>query len=135
MVIMRLFIKRIFFVVLTISYMVFIWMQSSRFNPESLAGFTSSWVKLCFFYWSKPWVCSLVSIWTFVFMYHHCLSKFWKVEDESRGHCCGYSSSLWNIWWSTSIVRSIPIFFYSRSAEGYNWNSCILVNSSSELFP
>lgn len=39
---MLLFIKRLFFILLTIGYMSFIWIQSSYFNPESLAGFSSS---------------------------------------------------------------------------------------------
>jgi polysaccharide biosynthesis protein VpsQ len=39
---MRLFFKRLFFLILTISYMVFIWIQSSYCNPESLVGFSSS---------------------------------------------------------------------------------------------
>lgn len=39
---MSLLFKRTIFILLTISYMAFIWIQSSRFDPESLAGITSS---------------------------------------------------------------------------------------------
>ncbi|WP_226645621.1 VanZ family protein [Mesobacillus subterraneus] len=38
---MLLTLKRLFFILLTISYMAFIWIQSSYFDPESLVGFTS----------------------------------------------------------------------------------------------
>lgn len=39
---MLLILKRMFFIFLTISYMAFIWIQSSSFNPESLVGISSS---------------------------------------------------------------------------------------------
>jgi polysaccharide biosynthesis protein VpsQ len=39
---MRMFFKRLFFLLLTISYMAFIWIQSSYLDPESLVGFSSS---------------------------------------------------------------------------------------------
>jgi len=39
---MLLILKRLFFILLTIGYMSFIWIQSSYFNPESLVGFSSS---------------------------------------------------------------------------------------------
>jgi polysaccharide biosynthesis protein VpsQ len=39
---MLLMLKRLFFLFVTISYMAFIWIQSSYFDPESLVGFSSS---------------------------------------------------------------------------------------------
>ncbi|WHX41434.1 VanZ family protein [Mesobacillus sp. AQ2] len=39
---MRLFFKSLFFILLTICYMAFIWIQSSYFDPESLVGISSS---------------------------------------------------------------------------------------------
>jgi polysaccharide biosynthesis protein VpsQ len=45
---MLLILKRLFFIFLTISYMAFIWIQSSYFDPESLVGFSSSLNKSVF---------------------------------------------------------------------------------------
>jgi polysaccharide biosynthesis protein VpsQ len=39
---MFVFFKRSIYIILTISYMTFIWIQSSYFDPESLSGFSSS---------------------------------------------------------------------------------------------
>lgn len=39
---MLLILKRLFFILLTISYMAFIWIQSSKFDPESLVGISST---------------------------------------------------------------------------------------------
>lgn len=38
---MLLILKRMFFIFMTTSYMAFIWIQSSYFDPESLVGFSS----------------------------------------------------------------------------------------------
>ncbi|WP_226677953.1 VanZ family protein [Mesobacillus jeotgali] len=45
---MLLILKRLFFLVLTIGYMSFIWIQSSYFDPEGLAVFSSSLSKSVF---------------------------------------------------------------------------------------
>jgi polysaccharide biosynthesis protein VpsQ len=45
---MLLILKRLYFIFFTIGYMAFIWIQSSRFDPESLVGFSSSLNKTVF---------------------------------------------------------------------------------------
>ncbi len=45
---MSMLFRRILFILLTLFYMTFIWVQSSRFDPESLSGFTSSIGKTVF---------------------------------------------------------------------------------------
>lgn len=45
---MLVILKSLYFIFLTISYMAFIWIQSSYFDPESLVGFSSSLSKSIF---------------------------------------------------------------------------------------
>ena len=132
---MLLILKRLFFILLTIGYMAFIWIQSSYFDPESLVGFSSSLSQSVFlligaalefahlFQFGLLYLCIVI-----VFLSFGRLRPWQEVIAAVIALSYGIADEIHQLY--------VPFRSFSirRPIEGYNWNYCILVGGTSKLF-